>query len=69
MRPSFCPAYWRHCTPQQHQKCDHDWTTDELGKRELPAHQYPNDDAKLEHQIGRCEFERHGGDEVSTLTE
>src|SRR5258707_3640247 len=40
-----------------------------LGKRELPAHQHPKDDAKLQHKVSRGEFERHGGDKVSALTE
>ena len=54
---------------QQHEQHDHDRAADELGQRELPADQHPQDDTKFQHQIGRGELERHGSDEIAALAE
>ena len=33
---------------------------DELGRRELPAHEHDQDDAELDHEVRRGEHEHHG---------
>ena len=48
---------------------DHQRAADELGGGELPAHQQSQDDAQLDHQVGRTDLERHRGHEVGALAE
>lgn len=54
---------------QQGEEADHDEAANELTAGELPAHEDQQDDAQLEHQVGRREHEYHGGDKVGALLE
>ena len=53
---------------QRHQR-DHDDAADELGERELPADQHPEDEAELPDQVGRGELEGERGDRRGALCE
>jgi hypothetical protein len=56
-----------HETAGEREEHDHDRSTDELGRGELPTHQDQEDDAELDHQVRRREHEHHGGHEVGAF--
>ena len=54
---------------REREEHDHDRPAYELGRRELPAHQYDQDDTQLDDEVRRGEHEHHRRDEVGALLE
>ncbi len=52
---------------QESEDADHDWRCERFGRHEGPAHEDDEDDAQLEHQVGRGHLESHRGGEVSAF--